>query len=686
LYLEQGIRFLSALFADPLVIAVVCAVLVLSAVAVGLNSTTITNRVKRDARTAVGAIRSAGNAVFDSIAALPTDPISDRVKRETSDTEVLNGIRYRIPSGRTSDRLQNLIYSYADIQSLDAWPNIFVGIGLLLTFLGLALSLWNASRGAANGDISVVKQSVTTLLEFSAVKFTTSLVALLCSIVLSIVLRAQRHSAYKALEGVEVSLDALYPPLTSERLTLFQISQPYRSQSYTDNADAIVEALFRSPQAQLSQQHLEEILEQAREQTAQLQSFNSNLAIQLGEALDSKLQPLMQHAIDRLEAALRDMGGTIGSSNQDALRSLLASFIDELRSTIKTDSTDLQRNLGELAASLGQASSQLTDRMGSVFASVEATGEKFASILSDASLSFRDEIGRAQENVGSGLGDALTAIKASAEQSARQTEVMLGQLTAGAASFRSSVEGGASTFVGELDRGAKSIDVTVANLSGAVSQLGSIVDRVSNFGEASARVSGERLSQLNSTLSDLDAGFKRVQDASTPFARAAEQVRASIELLRVTEASIQSRLGDFSVAASAMSRSSDALSTSFGRDVSRLTDGLGNASDQLTTAISAIARESTEVGSAMSEALRQTLAEYQKRFAAIDRDLQTGLTTIVETFAKTYEEIRQRVGEVDSQMAQSVGRLASFNDQFGEHAETFAESVEKLSATVGSRR
>jgi hypothetical protein len=47
--------------------------------------------------------------------------------------------------------------------------------------------------------------------------------------------------------------------------------------------------------------------------------------------------------------------------------------------------------------------------------------------------------------------------------------------------------------------------------------------------------------------------------------------------------------------------------------------------------------------------------------------------------------MRARVADIDQQMAQSINRLANFNETFGEHTEDLAHSVEKLSLTVARR-
>jgi hypothetical protein len=673
------------MFANQTFVAAVCSSLVLCALGIGLFSTSVLWRTKRDAKQALVALSNGSADPRSTIASLPSSPISARLLEELDTIKVIEDRSYRVPCARSNERFDGLVHLYADTRTLDAWPNIFVGVGLLLTFVGLALSLWNASRGAASGDIAVVKQSVTTLLEFSAVKFTTSLVALLCSILLSIVLRKQRHLAEVTLDKVARALEHSHPSITIERLAVYQLSDSFRDQQHRDNAAAMLAAFSESSPLQLAIQNVEDLLGQAREQTAQLQSFNSNLAIQLGEALDSKLQPMLQHLADRVELALRDMGGSIGDTNQSALKSLLDSFVDELRGATKNDSAEVQRNLSELASTLGRTSSELSERMSSVFSGVESTGERFAAMLNDASASFRGEMGRVQADVGSGLTDALAAIKASADQSSRQSEAILRQISAGADSFRSSVEGGATSFVSELDRGAKSIDTIVERLGDSVIRLAELIEKASTLGDNAARITAERMGQLQSTLHDVDAGFKRVNDATVPFSKAADQVRTAIDLLRVTETSVQSRVVDFTSAATAMMTSSSGLSDSVSKSVSRLTEGLGSSTERLTSSITTIAQQSEQAGSTLRDAIRETLSEYEKRFGSIDNELQNALTTIVETFASTYEAMRARVADIDQQMAQSINRLANFNETFGEHTEDLAHSVEKLSLTVARR-
>jgi hypothetical protein len=682
---NPGLRFFSDAFANSLVIGSICVGLMVWALYIWIDALRLVRRVQRDARNARGVFDH--NRSIEEMCAAVTElrksPLRDRLDSELRDTALCDGRTYRLSVA--GEPYESLIYEYADIRTLDAWPNIFIGVGLLLTFLGLALSLLNASIGAASGDITIVKQSVTTLLEFSASKFSTSLVALFCSLALGILLRKQRHRMEECLHAIEAKLDIAIPRLTSERIALYSISDEFQAKQHASAANTMLTFLFQSTEGRLAAQALDDILEQSREQTAQLTSFNSGLAIQLAEALESKMQPALAHLTDRVETALREMGGSIGETNQGALKELLDSFVSELRGATKTDSDELQRNIQQLAGDLSRTSHELSDRMASVFSGLESTGTRFADVLTDAGAAFRTEMGRVQTDVGAGLAGALAALNEAATRSSNESEAMLSKIAAGASSFKESVEGGALSFVGELDRGVRSIDTVVERLSESVVRLGALIDRAAVFAETSSVRTGERIAALQSTLAEVDAGFRRVGEASEPFARAAEHVRGAVDLLRVTQTAVQAKVAALESAANVMAASSNSFSTAVERDVSRLADGLGTTTDRLTAAITSIAQESESAGSVLAETIRHTLEEYERRFSGIDRELQTALEMIVGTFANTYEEMRQRITIVDSQMAESVGKLAMFNETFGEHAEELNDGVAKLSKALAAR-
>jgi chromosome segregation ATPase len=323
--------------------------------------------------------------------------------------------------------------------------------------------------------------------------------------------------------------------------------------------------------------------------------------------------------------------------------------------------------------------------MESLFSGFEAVAQRFSDVLGSASSGFRDEVSRVQTDVASTLADAAKALVETTAQSRRDSEAMFSQIGAGASSFRESIETGAAAFVGELDRGSRSIDDTVERLSTSVGRLQGVVDQAEAFARSSADQTGQRIIQLNDTLSAIDSGFRRVGEAAQPFANAADQVRSALELLQGAEISVQAKIASLQTAATAILSASEVMTTGVRQSVDKLTGGLGSSSEALTDAVRAIANEAQSAGVGLSETIRQTLKEYEDRFLGIDRELQTSLERIIATFHETYEDMRERINEVDGQMASSVNKLVTFNDNFEEHLEELTQVASSLANRLAAR-
>src|SRR5690606_34540730 len=72
------------------------------------------------------------------------------------------------------------------LKMMNAVPGYFVGVGLLLTFVGLVFALYKAGTAASAGDAGVMASEMAGLLRIATFKFSTSISGLAASIVLSI--------------------------------------------------------------------------------------------------------------------------------------------------------------------------------------------------------------------------------------------------------------------------------------------------------------------------------------------------------------------------------------------------------------------------------------------------------------------------------------------------------------------
>jgi hypothetical protein len=146
------------------------------------------------------------------------------------------------------------VASELNLSLYQAIPNYFVGIGLLFTFLGLVAAIYFASEGVA-GDVKQAKESLGNLLNAATFKFATSIAGLGSSIVLSFFVRL---------------------------LTL-------RVQLYFDRLCELLEQRMTSVTPEwLAFQQVDEL----KKQTIQLERFNTDFAVEVAKALETRLSDL----------------------------------------------------------------------------------------------------------------------------------------------------------------------------------------------------------------------------------------------------------------------------------------------------------------------------------------------------------------------------------------------------------
>lgn len=80
--------------------------------------------------------------------------------------------------------LSTLSRQRGNVNALDFWPNVFVGSGLLFTFLGLIAAIDQAGVAieAASQDVGEVMRALEIMLTIASIKFITSVAGIICSI------------------------------------------------------------------------------------------------------------------------------------------------------------------------------------------------------------------------------------------------------------------------------------------------------------------------------------------------------------------------------------------------------------------------------------------------------------------------------------------------------------------------
>ena len=210
-----------------------------------------------------------------------------------------------------------------------AFPNLLVGIGLLLTFFGLVTALYFTTDAIENArDLHASQEALENLLHAASFKFYTSIAGLGGSIILTLVLRY-------GTSKIEFSFDSLASALESK-------------------------LEFVTPES-IAFDHYQE----AKEQTKNLRLFNTEVAISVGkhveEALATTLPDFLARAMAPIAKSLDDVARKLTSMNESAIGELAGNFAQKLQGATGEQMGLLSKTLGELRQSLGEINNRLDE-------------------------------------------------------------------------------------------------------------------------------------------------------------------------------------------------------------------------------------------------------------------------------------------------------------------------------------
>ncbi len=283
-----------------------------------------------------------------------------------------------------------------------AMPNLLTGQGIFFTFFGLIIGIQGAESGVTAPDQPMRTAALETLLGGAWLAFVTSAVGLLLSLVHSGLSKYQWDRVDKACAKWARELDGRLPPLTT---------------------------------AEVAFSHLKE----ARASTAQLERFNTDLAISIATALDEQQARWLQPTLEKLIAAAEAMRENQVQFDERLSGELLSKFEAALmgpaQSKIELMATAMSaaaQQLDTSSTTIAHQQARWTEEMRAVVAHLRegvesaaaATQQRVAQLLQAVDQTIAGVHVRVQH----GVSDALAAIQESSASLSGQLEAAAGEL------------------------------------------------------------------------------------------------------------------------------------------------------------------------------------------------------------------------------------------------------------------
>jgi hypothetical protein len=395
------------------------------------------------------------------------------------------------------------------LKMMGAIPGYFVGLGLLLTFIGLVLALNRAAGSTAAGSAEAMTASLNELLAAATFKFSTSIAGLGASLGLALAFRAYQIWIEGSFEGLARSIEQrmIFSPPQRIAEESRQILAAQRDQLKEINSERFFARLGESVAPVLGNaiteavSPLSERLERTTEELARTSRTGADSLVQsFVERLDQGASREMQEIVGTLKGLRDSLDRTqhnLAGSGQD--------FSSKLTQAAETISSVLAHASENLSGSAANVATSVQAGLGRVIEGLEAQSKGFGSTLTDLQKRFADQL----------------------EESARRS-VTAGEEAAAA------VHAGIDEVIAVLRRDIAALSDTLRSVSSALSgqtaQIETINDRSRDTADAFSQVAGD----VRSASQPLLTHSARVADSTE---RMSASIAESVVALSTTQES-----------------------------------------------------------------------------------------------------------------------------------------------------
>ena len=362
-------------------------------------------------------------------------------------------------------------------------PNIFVGVGLLLTFVGLVSALHFSAQGVTSPNVAEAQHALEGLLKAATFKFLTSIAGVLASIVLSLAFRHLARRLQVAFDRLNSALEARLHFVTAEAIALDQ------------------------------QQEL-------KRQSLQLERFNTDFAVELANALDQKLSTTLAasltQAVQPVVMAVESLSGNFGTQNQDAIGKMIGEFQSSLKQSagaemqnVVTALSNIRETLDRTSAGMGENGAASGTRIEQAAEALETTVRSMVDGLAAASSRMETLIRQGREN-------------ARADAEATSSAIALALRGAGAAVGKDIAAAG-GRLSEDVERVSERLDAAMSPIGETLSSLTETLHTLDGRFDAQINQFDGSIGRLQGLVGHLERAGEQLRGAGVPIAETAKR-------------------------------------------------------------------------------------------------------------------------------------------------------------------
>jgi hypothetical protein len=488
-----------------------------------------------------------------------------------------------------------------------AMPGMLVGAGLLFTFLGLAVALLAAGDVVAGADPAQRQLGLHQLLNAASFKFFTSLAGLALSIVYTLVRNSRIREVEQALDGFNSDLEQRMPLVTPGFL----------------------------------QYEANDVL---RKQSAALETFGTELAVNIGQALDTAFDQRLGEHIGPLTAAMQSLANRVSTQNEDTMQQMLQAFLDRLSGGTRDHLAGVTENLLKLGTRL----EELQSGLGEASERMAQAGEEMAKRMGDGAEA-------ALSGITEQMGGLLETLRSVAEQTrnagAEAAQTLAGRIEGAAAGF----EVAATQLTERFAEAAKGTSDALAQAASGTSEA------LTRGGADAAKGLQDAAVTVRETLETTGQSLARQATALTDTA---ESLATRIKEL---DRAAREAVAPFAAGAADLRKTAEAAKSA--------TEPLGAVASTLGTAVVQMGDAAQRFAAAQSNAakLSQDMAAATQRFEGVDRALGGTLKALGSGLDEFRRRIQEFVTGTDRNLAQATNHVSTMIRELSETLEDFQQ-------------
>ena len=606
----------------------------------------------RSARKEFGAVapdEKAFFANFDRVnQRLSKDPLVGHAWQEFSKTCIRDQVVVRTVRPGTFFNVSLARERLIGMKLMPTVPGYFVGLGLLLTFVGLVIALSKAASGVT-GSPDKMTQSLRELLDAATFKFSTSIAGLFSSLLLALVFK-------------------IYSIVIDKGFDLFCGRIEDRTH-------------FLPPQYVLTQ-----LVASGREQLQQLKEINDvQFFDRLGRTIAPALESAVGRAVSPLAAQLEATVGRLEDTSRSGTEGLMNKFAEALHGGAGTE-------LKELSATLAQTK----DALGAVKADLAGSGEDFARRLAEAT-----------ERLSVVMTDAGSQFQANAKENRDGAATLLMSLATSAEATQARLdrdleEVGRSATAAVRDGMADMLGDVASQMAAFQASVSEMQERVGLDAEKAVELS--RRASADAVAAAGKAAAETAQAIGSGFADLVGQLGTDVDRMSVALRSSEQAHSLQAAAVREAAERTGAASVAFGKaanDAAAASGPVLRASEMIAASTKAMqdATGSAVEGLRIGQEAARTLAErlehghrqvetawraYEERFGSVDKALSTAVLALAAETAKQQESVASFALKIDEGCGMAVQKLQAIANSLNDGIEELNETLDDFPAKVRS--